>query len=348
MLVLGVGGNISQGILKALALSSLRCRVVAACISPHSMGLYTADRSYVSPRADDPRFIPWLKGICRSERIDAILSGSEYVLDVLAPAAERIRAETGAICVVSSPEVLDIGRDKLRTACWLADAELPSPLTASCDDPPDLERLLASTGFPVIAKPRYGKSGVGILRALDRAALEPVLGRADYIAQEELGDPRTEYTVGCFNGVGGEVRGAIAMRRTLEAGTTYTAEAGAFPEVRGASTRIAEALRPFGPLNVQLRVTEDGHAVPFELNIRFSGTTPMRARLGFNDVEATLRQYVLGEPPADLPLITEGLALRYWNEVYPSPGGLAALAEGGVLDDLDAHPTVVEDYGTRR
>jgi hypothetical protein len=46
VLVLGVGGNVSQGILKALALCTLPVRVIGACISPLSLGLYTADRAY--------------------------------------------------------------------------------------------------------------------------------------------------------------------------------------------------------------------------------------------------------------------------------------------------------------
>ncbi|NOG51580.1 MAG: hypothetical protein HND48_20760 [Chloroflexi bacterium] len=34
VLVLGVGGNVSQGILKALALSTLPVRVIGACVGP--------------------------------------------------------------------------------------------------------------------------------------------------------------------------------------------------------------------------------------------------------------------------------------------------------------------------
>ena len=44
VLVLGVGGNVSQGILKALAVSKLSCRVIGACIGSLSFGLYTVDQ----------------------------------------------------------------------------------------------------------------------------------------------------------------------------------------------------------------------------------------------------------------------------------------------------------------
>jgi len=83
VLVLGVGGNVSQGILKALALSALKCRVVAACITPEAFGLHTVDRAYVSPLANDPLFLNWLSEVCRKEKIDAVLSGVEPILYVL-------------------------------------------------------------------------------------------------------------------------------------------------------------------------------------------------------------------------------------------------------------------------
>ena len=94
ILVLGVGGNVSQGILKALAISSLRCRVVGACISPTAFGLFAVDRALVSPRAADPEFLPWLLAVLNKERIAAILSGVEPVLDILARNAPLIRQET--------------------------------------------------------------------------------------------------------------------------------------------------------------------------------------------------------------------------------------------------------------
>ena len=119
LLVLGVGGNVSQGILKALALSQLPCRVIGACISPLAFGLYTTDRSYVSPTADDPEFVDWLTRVCRAEGVKGILSGVEPVLSVLAGNASRIFQESGAVSVVSPSHILEIAGDKLRTCAWL-------------------------------------------------------------------------------------------------------------------------------------------------------------------------------------------------------------------------------------
>ncbi|HEY9868990.1 MAG TPA: hypothetical protein V6D08_07475, partial [Candidatus Obscuribacterales bacterium] len=112
VLVLGLGGHVSQGILKALADSSLRLRVVGACISPLARGLYMTSRAYVSPLASDGHFVDWLIETCRTERIDAVLSGVEPNLTAMADYAEEIYRQSGAVCIVSRPEVLAIGDDK--------------------------------------------------------------------------------------------------------------------------------------------------------------------------------------------------------------------------------------------
>jgi carbamoyl-phosphate synthase large subunit len=346
VLVLGVGGNVSQGILKALKLASIPCRVIGGCVSPLSMGLYTVDQAYVSPAANDPEFFDWLIRTCKAEHVDAVLSGVEPVLNVLSAQANQLRALTGAFVVVSRPEVLAIGADKLTTYQWLRDHGRNYPSFADAADRAAVEMLASNCGYPLIAKPRRGKGSYGISPLQDRRDLDSFMGRADYVIQEYLGDDTNEFTIGCFSSRDGRVRGAIAMRRELLQGTTYRAEAGEFPEQREEAIRIVDALKPLGPCNVQLRLNK-GRSTCFEINVRFSGTASLRARFGFNDVEAALRHYVLGEETVDLPMVTQGIALRYWNEVYIDPGAKSVLEKCGVLENPHNYSSHIEDYGVR-
>jgi len=346
VLVLGAGGNVSQGILKALACSALDCRVIGACISATAAGLYTADAAYVSPGARSPDFLPWLLDVCAKEHVHAVLSGVEVVLDVLVENQSEIRAKTGAICVVDTAESMAIGADKLRTCEWLRDQGFGYPMFAAAEDSSALAALLQAKGFPLIAKPRIGKGSLGIVLLHDHAALERASRLPGYVVQEVLGDDRTEYTASCFSDRDDAVRGVIVLHRLLEHGTTVCATAGLFPAVREEARRIAAALRPRGPCNIQMRLHE-GRPVCFEINVRFSGTTPMRARLGFNDVEAALRHYVRGEPAVDLPVVTSGQALRYWNEIYVAPAAVAGLAKDSHLANPGKFPVQLEDYGRR-
>ncbi len=331
VLVLGLGGNVSQGILKALRLSSLPIRVVGACVSPESAGLYGADRALISPPAADPMFLDWLVDTCRAEDVDAVLTGVEPILEVLA-GHEDLEAAAAAKFIVSSPAVLAVGDDKVATSKWLKERGFGFGRCARTEDIEEIRRLAAECGFPLIAKPRRGKGSYGITVIDNDAELQRFVRTPDYMVQEYLGSPDAEFTASCWSDNVGRVRGCIVMRRRLTAGTTTAISVDPLPSVRDEAIRIASELKPVGPCNVQMRLVGD-RPVCFEINVRFSGTTPMRARLGFNDVEATLRHYVLGETARDLPEVKSGQALRLWREIYPDPKTMGALEGAGVLDN---------------
>jgi carbamoyl-phosphate synthase large subunit len=75
-----------------------------------------------------------------------------------------------------------------------------------------------------------------------------------------------------------------------------------------------------------------GKPVCFELNVRFSGTTPIRARWGYNDVEAMIREYILDEPVTLNPL-KEGKVYRYYNEAFIDVSMQKELRENGTVKD---------------
>jgi len=345
ILVLGVGGNVSQGILKALARSDLNLRVVGACTDATALGLYTTDRSLLSPLASDPGFPEWLEDLCRRESIHGVLSGVEPVLDQLSHMAELLRDRTGAIALVNRREAMEVGACKLRTCQWLEGEGLPHPRYADGADPEAVERLVESCGYPLLVKPARGKGSHGIFK-LSKPQDLAVLGIIDRpVVQEYLGDEYSEYTVSTLTDGEDRSAGTIVFQRELTGGTTSAASAGEYPEVRAMAEKVFERLRPRGPCNLQCRIHR-GEPVPFELNVRFSGTTPIRAHLGFNDVAEAVRHYILGEPMNPLPLVTRGKVIRYWNELYLEPEADETLRTEGELKDPrgTAHPRI-ETYG---
>lgn len=343
VLVLAVGGNVSQGILKALARSNRGYRVIGADISALQMGLFTVNRAYISPWASAPDFVPWLVDLCRRESVDAILSGCEPVLTVLAKYRDAIERDSRALCLVSNLETMEIGDDKLKTSEWLAAQGLPHPAFARADAPEDVKRLVASASFPLIAKPRRGGGSRGLFVVENEDDLAYACRKPGYLLQASIGTDDEEYTVGCFMDRAGRLAPTCCMRRELLAGTTYRAVLGEFNEVRAVAEAIVSTLKPLGPCNVQLRVTANG-PVCFEINPRFSGSAPIRARFGYNEAEAAPEHFVRGEPVA-LPLVTEGVGLRYWNELYPDRASVVELETLGELLDPSAHKHDVERWG---
>jgi carbamoyl-phosphate synthase large subunit len=336
VLITGVGDTVGQALLKAARMSSVPCRVVGTDRSRPCVGLVWADAGYVLPDcADEEAYLGRMAEICRAEQVRLVLPGSERELEVLARHADRLAAETGASVVASPEAVLDVALDKWRTCRFLERAGLAFPAYARPDTGSEVEELVAAVGFPLVAKPIHGTGSRGMYRLDSWQDIELIrrLGRP-MVIQERLEPDEQEYSVSVFTPPHGEPPGAVTYRRDhLVAGDTYRARIDSYPVVEAEAIRVAAALRPSGPCNVQLRLTERG-PVTFEINPRFSGGVGMRAHFGYNEVEMAVRAFALHQA-VPRPRLTTGTAIRYWGEMYfddpeVSPAGSPSnLSPGG-------------------
>lgn len=340
ILILGAGGNVSQGIIKALKNSDFgetKLNITGACISPQSLGLFMCDKAAVSPYANEETFIPWLIQICNMEKIQIVLTGVEENIMAISSEREHFENETSAIFIATDLDKLKIGQDKYLTCEWLSGNGLNYPKYCLLEDKEAVERLVESCGFPLIAKPRVGKGSNGVQKIDDRAGLEPFIGLKDYVLQQCIGDEAKEYTVGCYVDKSGILRETIVMHRKLEHGSTAMAQVVQDEAVRQEAERICKRFKPRGPLNIQMRKNDAGEAVCFELNVRFSGTTPMRTHFGFKDVEALVKEYLLDEPIEDCFQVREGIACRYTNEFYVTGNPVEVLEKKGFVNDMSSY-----------
>lgn len=334
VLVLGVGGNVSQGIIKALLKSHIDMRLIGACISSNSAGLYMCDEAYLSPYAYETGFMDWLIELCNKCRIDIVFTGVEENIRRIARDIDDFRSRTRAVFISSSYEQLLIGQDKLQTACWLKENGCNYPVFCSLENRTDTENLVKKAGFPLIAKPRNGKSAQGIYVIHNQQELDAISGLDHYVLQEYVGNDNSEYTVGCYCSRNGKLMDVIIMRRRLKNGTTVWAEVVENEKIRKEAEKICKAYRPKGPLNIQMRVDNSGRPVCFELNVRFSGTTAMRANFGYCDVEAMLREYVLQEPIDKCFHVVCGEAYRYSEEMYIFGGASENIKKCGRIENM--------------
>ncbi|HIY37058.1 MAG TPA: ATP-grasp domain-containing protein [Candidatus Paraprevotella stercorigallinarum] len=337
VLVLGVGGNVSQGIMTALRTSQIPCRIIGACVTSESLGLYFCDAAYISPYADAPSFYPWLVDICKKEKVDIVFSGVEEVIWALA-ARHRDLENENILFISSSLDKLAIGNDKLKTCQWLKAHGLNYPCFAPSESRTDIDALVNAVGFPLLAKPRTGKGSSGVLILHNSQDIEKL--PSDYVVQEYLGDSDNEYTVGCYVSKKEVLEDMIVCKRHLKYGTTFKAEIVQNDAIKEECRKICEAFQPVGPLNIQLRM-HHGKPVCFELNVRFSGTTPLRAHWGYNDVAAMINEYLLDKETALHP-VKSGLAYRYFNEAYIDVEMLRMLEEKKSISDCNKYNNVKE------
>lgn len=316
VLVTGAGALLGQGIIRSLLEAQTPYEVIACDPSPLSAGLYWASRRHLIPLAKDPRWLEVFTALLDRERPDAVLVGTDVELKLLAANRADLERRFSTHVVVSSPEVVAIADDKFLTYEFFKQHGFDAP--ESCLPGQEAE-LVRRVGFPLVVKPRVGARSVGVRRVTNEVELARALAEAtdDVVIQECVATDHDEYTAGalCFEGV---CKATIVMRRDLRDGNTYRAWVDDYPELNAFVRRAAEALKPHGPVNFQFRLPTGGAPKVFEINGRFSGTTPLRMRAGFNEVDMVLR-HVLDGVPLEQPPVRRMMILRHFTETVVLP-----------------------------
>lgn len=332
------GGGHGEQILKALKLArGGNYFIVGADANQDCPQFALTDASAVLPLASSPGYLDALLSLCRKYGIKALFHGCEPELRLFSKHRDIIRSE-GIFLPINDAAVIDACMDKEKTNCLLSKAGFSVPKFARIRTLDDCKSV---DFFPVVVKPSTGGGGsANVFIAQDAEELYGLAlylglhrGRGDFFIQEYVGTPDSEFTVGVLHGMDGGYLNAIAVRRFLtgalnvrtsvpnrtgrsELGTRLVISSGVsqgaigrFPEVTVQCADIAHRLGIRGAANIQCRFVE-GQVVVFEINPRFSGTTSLRAMVGYNEPDVLLRQEFLGKTIDRDFAYDEGVILR--------------------------------------
>lgn len=317
------GGGHGEQILKALRLAERgRYRIVGADTNPDCPQFANVDEAVVLPRANAPDFLDAVLHVCRHFGVKALFHGCEPELKVYAAQRARIHGE-GIFLPVNPDPVIATCMDKAATGDFLRHNGFEPPRYRILGSIRDAEEV---DWFPVVVKPYVGSGGSAncfiaqtpdaLLKLVEYLEASNLL--EGLMVQEYVGMPEQEFTVGLLLDMDGNLINSIAVHRHLRSGLNVRisvpnrtgradlgsalvvssgvshGDVGPFPEVTGPCEKLALALGARGAINVQCRLV--GGAVKiFEINPRFSGTTSIRAMMGYNEPDILIRKHVLGE-----------------------------------------------------
>lgn len=340
VLVTAIGGfSHGEQVLKALLRAPEgRYRIHGADASACCPQFAKVESAHQLPMARDANYLDSLLSLCKRLDVKVLIHGCEPELEVLSANRELFRQE-GILVPINRADVIDTCMNKTRINKFLLDHGFSAPNFLEVDSADEID---AVEDFPVVVKPRIGGGGsrnVFITQNRDElAAVYRLVGGATggggrLMVQEYVGRPEAEYTIGVLHDLDGNFVNSIALRRRLDSSlnlrlsvenrTSRTdlgrklvissgishGEVGRFPEVARQCEEIAAALGSAGPVNIQARLV-DGEVKVFEINPRFSGTTSVRAAMGFNEPDLLIRRHLLGERLQEGFAYREGLVLR--------------------------------------
>ncbi|GGH14789.1 ATP-grasp domain-containing protein [Mucilaginibacter phyllosphaerae] len=276
VLVTGCGGDIGQSIGKILNESAYVNNLSGCDISDKNAARFIFSDFFIGLKCTDPAYLANLERIVAEKDIDIIIPIAEPELRFL---SQKGVVDTigKAKLILASPEAMEVGFDKLKTAQFLEVHNLPFPVTQL------INTVDQVSAFPVILKSRTGSGSATVSVVKEQEEFEFLKKHnPDFIVQEYLPGDNEEYTCGVFRSKSGEVRNII-LKRTLTGGYSGYGEVIKNNEIESLLNAIAADINLIGSINVQLRLTAKG-AVVFEINPRFSSTVLFRHMFGFADL----------------------------------------------------------------
>ncbi len=270
---------------------------------------HLADTFELVPSVGDDEFIARTLDIALRHGVDVIIPTIDPEIEVFAN-HRQVFAEHGIDVWVSTPEVSRLGWDKWELYLWLRERGLPTVDTFQISDLPG-----ATMHGPVVAKPRSGSAGIGVLFAETADELDSSSLDISYIVQSRA--PGVEVTVDFAVGREGRVLGVVPRRRIeVRGGEVSKGVTVDYPAVIQTARAVAESLPgAYGALNVQVFYepsTEEINVI--EINPRFGGGYPLTHLAGANFFDALTRS-ARGEVVEDLEWSPGTLLLRYDAEV---------------------------------
>lgn len=287
--------------------------VLATDLEPDlSAACREADRAFRVTRSHDPKFAEGVLEICARERVSLIVPTIDH--DLLPLSLMRARfAEIGTELAISDPPLIEIARDKLKTAEFFASHGIKGPRTGTADD---ALRAPSQWPWPLFAKPRHGSAGRSVGVAANAEALANLAQGEPFIVQELL--QRPEFTVNMFFDRAGALRCAVPHERLqVRAGEVEKGITRRHPELIATAGAMAEAFPGArGALCFQAMATAGGSFAVTEINARFGGGYPLADHAGAKFAQWLLQE-ALGEPPSASNDWKEGvLMLRYDAAVF--------------------------------
>ena len=331
ILVTGAGALLGQGILRLLQISNFSKKIFTADPDPRSTGHWLGDYAITIPKASDADYIAAIEKIVVKYEINAILVGTDVELYKFAEVKDYFFTKYNCKVVVSDKEIIAIANDKFLTAKFLQENNFPYPKSVMATNKEHLLDLQSEIGFPLFAKPIDGARSMGLIKIDNLQELLAIYNaNSNLVVQQYLSDDLGEFTSGCIV-VDGKCKAITTLRRDLRDGNTYRAYRDENSTKYDATIiKIAEKLNPDGPANFQFRIL-NGEPIIFEINGRFSGTTPLRHFFGFNEVEALLK-YFLFDEEIIAPNLKNGIVFRTWSDIFIEENHFNQLNTDNVLE----------------
>jgi len=320
ILVSGAGSLLGQGIIQSIKSLKKKYEIYGADYLEDAIGLYWSKKGYILPdilksKKNEKKWLSKITRIIKKHKINYVIPGLDFELPIFSKYKKILETNCNCIIVVSDIKVIKIFKDKWLTFKYLKNNNFLYPDSTL---PRELNNFLKKNKFPLIVKPRIGSTSKNVFLVRSKLELKEALKKCKKpLIQEYIYNNNNEYTCGIiFDPKKNRCLSSVVLNRQLKNGNTIKASLKKdkkYLQINSFITSVAKRIKPFGPLNFQLCLTSQGPKI-FEINPRFSGTTPLRNLFGVNEIQIFLDS--LEGKKIYKTRLKPGIVYRFYNNFF--------------------------------
>ncbi len=328
VLVTGAGSGVGQSIIKALKISSLSLNIISADINELNAGLYRTKKSLIIPKVENKNSLKLIIKILKLNKINVLFVGSELEIGFFSQNKELIYNKTGTYISVTKKNVVKIANDKFLSAEFFKKNKIKYPKSYIVPSNKKLNLLYNKMQKPFILKSRFGTSARSVyvvknkndfinkISLVDKPMIQEYLGKKSFFFEEE-------FTCSIFTDRNKNLIGPFTSQRILKNGTSWILKTYENNNLKKLVIKIAKLINNEGTINIQFK-KHKGNFIPFEINSRFSGTTSIRAAMGFNEPEFYIKSFYLKKNISKKKIL-DGFVFRYIEEIFLKTNNVKSL-----------------------
>lgn len=257
---------------KALLKLANQGKIYGSDFNLSSIARYFVDNFWEMPKLNNLSIEDFIK-YCQVKRIICVIPTRDGELSYFAR-HKRLLSENGIQVMVSDLESVETCLDKLAFYQRLNILGFPAISTAANID------CIQSELY--VVKERYGAGARSIGLSLSKSqAIEHASTLEDPIYQPYF--EGIEYSVDLYLNKEGKAKGVVVRKRSLVVnGESQITETLRYPQLEMLSVRLAETLKLYGHIVMQIIVSSDGEFHIVECNSRFGGASTLSLEVGLD------------------------------------------------------------------
>lgn len=289
-------------------------RVIATDASDLGPAIYDADKYYIVPLISDKGYLDKILDICKTEKVDGVLSLIDPELSLLAENVDRFK-EVGTVVIGSSYELCEMSLDKIQMYNWLSKHGYKCARSWM-----DKNAFYTSVGsgdvkYPVFVKPYRGSASINISKVYDRETVDILFAHEDNLMiQEYLDGPEIGADV-YIDMISGEVVSVFTKKKIkMRAGETDKSVSFKDEKLFSLITKFVSEAGFRGQIDIDI-FEIDGEYYISEVNPRFGGGYPHAYESGCDHMQLIINNLAGKVNAVSIGNYDEGIYMMKYNEV---------------------------------